>query len=164
MNSLKWRSCCIFRIIVYGLFFGLFCQASSAQTCTTSATAPLFGNYRSSGSGTAANGSVSVSCVVVGIVSRSVSYTVKLDLNSQAQGTQRRMLFGSNYLRYNVYCDSSFNSIWADGAASTCTNTGGQANLLGTLLTVFPVYGNIPGGQFVPSGTYNDNIAIQVLY
>jgi spore coat protein U-like protein len=153
-----------YRTLLTCLFFSLSPQAAWSQVCTASANAPVFGAYQATGSGSGANGSVSVSCVVLGTLSQNVFYTVKLDLGSQAQGTQRRMQSGSNHLRYNLYCDGSFNSIWADGGSSTCTKSGGQASLLGTLLTVFPVYGNIPGGQFVASGSYTDSISVQVLY
>lgn len=152
------------RSIFLCLIFYLFPQVSLAQICTASATAPVFGNYRAAGSDTAANGSVSVSCLVEGISAKSVFYSVKLALSTQSQGTSRRMLSAGNYLHYNVYCDGGLQNIWADGDSSTCVNTGGQANFLGTLLTVFPIYGNIKSGQFVASGSYTDTIAIQVLY
>lgn len=153
-----------YRTLLSCLFFSLSSQAAWSQVCTVSAIAPLFGAYQATGSGSGANGSVSVSCVVLGTIGQNIFYTIKLDLSSQAQDTQRRMQSGSNHLRYNLYCDGGFNNIWADGGSSTCTKTGGQANLLGTLLTVFPVYGNIPGGQFVASGSYTDSISVQVLY
>ena len=141
------------------------CSASvCAQLCTTSVVAPVFGAYRSAGNGNSANGSISVSCVVGGVVPQSVLYTVKLDLSAQAQGSQRRMVYGSNSLQYNVFCSSSYNQVWADGNNSTCVVSGGQPNLLGTLLGIHPVYGRIPGGQFVAPGIYTDSIPIQVLY
>ena len=149
-----------------GLFFLLilFSNDTRAQVCTVSAVSPAFGSYQASGSGNSANGSISVSCVVLGVIPQSVLYTVKLDLSAQAQGTQRRLNSGGSYLRYNVFCDAILGTIWVDGTLSTCIGTGGQAGFLGTLLTVFPVYANIPGGQFVASGTYIDSIGVQVLY
>ncbi len=156
--GISWRTLAItLLLLVSG-------HAANAQICTSSVTTPVFANYRATGADTAANGSVSVSCVVLGVTGQSVSYTVKLELGAQSLGTQRRMLSGGQYLRYNVYCDSGLQNVWADGGASTCVQTGGQAGLLGTLLTVFPVYGNIPAGQFVPAGIYTDTIAVQVLY
>ena len=148
------------------LFFLLviFSHGAWAQLCTVSAVSPAFGTYQAPGPGSSANGSVSVSCVVLGVVAQSVLYTVKLDLGAHAQGTQRRLNSAGSYLRYNVYCDAIFSAIWVDGALSTCANTGGHTNFLGTLLTVFPVYANVPGGQFVASGTYVDTIGVQVLY
>lgn len=146
------------------LLLALCSPTAWAQLCTTSVVAPAFGVYRSAGNGNSANGVVNVSCVVSGVVPQSVLYTVKLDLSASAQGTQRRMTHGSNTLQYNVFCSGSYNQVWADGNNSTCAASGGQPNLLGTLLGVHPVYGRIPGGQFVAPGIYTDSIAIQVLY
>lgn len=156
------RSLCLYS----GFFISmLLCQNNAqAQLCTASAIAPLFGNYQSAGSGSNANGSVSVSCLVPGITPQNVFYTIELELNGQAQLTQRRMVFGTNYLNYNVFCDGGYSQVWADGSGSSCTVTGGQAGLLGTLLTVSPVYGRIPGGQFLSPGTYTDSITVKVLY
>lgn len=148
-----------------GLWLSLWAQAASAQVCVTSTVLPIFGNYLASSPATTAAGSVSVSCVVLGVLGQSVFYTVSLSPGGQAQGTQRRLgNGGASFLPYNVFCDSGYNQIWADGSSGTCTRTGGQAGLLGTLLTVFPLYGRIPGGQFVPPGSYTDTIAVEVLY
>lgn len=149
---------------VLGLCLGLWSQAASAQVCLTTAVPPVFANYQASGTGSNGTGSVSVSCVVLGVLGQNVFYTVKLGLNGQAQGTQRRMNSGAAYLGYNLFCDSSYSQIWGDGGSGTCVATGGQAGLLGTLLTVYPVYGRIPGGQYVAPGSYSDIVAIEVLY
>lgn len=149
---------------VAGWLLAMCSPTAWAQLCTTSVVAPVFGVYRSAGNGNSANGVINVSCVVSGVVPQSVLYTVKLDLSANAQGTQRRMNHGGNTLQYNVYCSGGYNQVWADGNNSTCMASGGQPNLLGTLLGVHPVYGRIPGGQFVAPGIYSDSIAIQVLY
>lgn len=152
-------------LIGLGLWLALWAPVASAQACTTSTVAPVFGNYLSTSSGSNAAGSVSVSCVVPGALGQDVFYTVKLSLGGQPQGTQRRMgSGGANFLAYNVFCDSAYNQIWADGTGATCVRSGGQARLLGTLLTVYPLYGRIPGGQFVSPGAYSDTIAVEVLY
>jgi len=146
-----------------GLCLMLWGQAASAQLCTTTALPPVFAAYQASGTGNNGTGSVSVSCVVL-VGAQSVFYTVKLGLSGQAQGTQRRMSSGAAYLSYNLFCDSGYSQIWADGNSGTCVATGGQAGLLGTLLTVYPVYGRIPGGQYVAPGSYSDIVSIEVLY
>jgi spore coat protein U-like protein len=146
-----------------GLWLALCSPPASAQLCTVVGTAPLFGTY-STGSGSPANGSVSVTCVVLGIFGQDVSYSVRLGMSAQALGTQRRMNNGTNYLNYNVYCQSNYSQVWGNGLGATCAPTGGQTGLLGTLLTVFPVYGIIPAGQYVTPGSYGDSIDIEVLY
>lgn len=152
----------------FGLLCGVFlllalCQTKAhAQLCTVSAIAPIFGNYQSSGN--SANGSVNVTCVVLGLIPQNVVYTVQMEFSSQAQLTQRRMAFGSNYLNYNIFCEGSYAQIWGDGSGSTCVSTGSHTGLLGNLLTVYPVYGRIPGGQFLSPGTYTDTIQVKVLF
>ncbi len=142
----------------------LWSHTASAQVCVTTAVAPVFAPYQASAGGTTGTGSINVSCVVLGILGQDVSYTVRLSLSAQAQGLQRRMLGDANYLSYNLFCDSGYSQIWADGDGSTCVASGGQSGLLGTLLTVYPVYARIPGGQYVAPGSYNDTVQIDVLY
>lgn len=154
-----WRFC-----LCASFFLALLlCQKPAhAQLCTASSISPVFGNYLSTGNN--ANGSISITCIVLGITPQTVFYTIQLELNSQAQATQRRMASGGNYLNYNIYCDASYSQVWVDGTGSSCHATGGQTGLLGNLLTVFPVYGRIPGGQFLSPGIYNDSISVKVLY
>ena len=147
-----------------GLLLLVGWQPASAQACTMTAVAPVFGSYLSSGTGSNAAGSVTVSCVVVGALALDVFYTVKLGPGNQAQGTQRRLRSGTSHLSYNVYCDPGHSQIWADGTGGTCVRTGGRQGLLGSLLNVYPVYGRIPGGQFVAPGVYTDLIMVEVLY
>lgn len=142
----------------------LLSQAAWAQACTTSAVAPAFGNYVATGNPGLANGSLTVSCSVLGSLRQDIFYTVKLSFGNQAQGTQRRMASGANRLNYNLYCDSGYNNIWGDGTSSTCTNMGGQSGLLGQLVASYPIHGRMPVGQYVVPGTYNDSITIQILY
>ena len=142
----------------------LWGQAALAQICTTTGVAPVFVGYQASGPGAESAGSVSVTCVVLGILGQSVSYTVNLGPGGQAQGMQRRMGSGAAFLRYNFYCDSGRSQVWADGSGGTCRAAGGQAGLLGTLLTVYPVYASIPGQQYVTPGAYSDLVSIEVLY
>lgn len=144
------------------LWLVLGSHGAMAQQCTVNAVSPVFGNYQGSSTGSNASGSISVSCITP--TPQNVFYTVKLGLSGQSQGSQRRMNAGTNYLSYNVFCDASYSQIWTDGTAGSCVVTGGQASQLGTLLRVYPVYGRVPGGQFVAPGTYADTIPVQVLY
>lgn len=146
------------------LGLALWGQAAMAQICTTTGLAPAFAAYQASGTLNSSAGSVSVSCVVLGVLGQNVSYTVRLGLSAQAQGMQRRMASGAAYLGYNLFCDSGYSQVWGDGSNGSCVRTGGQSGLLGTLLTVYPVYGRIPEGQYVAPGTYSDLVSIEVLY
>ncbi|SFU38669.1 Spore coat protein U (SCPU) domain-containing protein [Polaromonas sp. YR568] len=156
-----WRK--LFTACGLGLWLTLFSPPASAQLCTVLGVAPLFGTYSTS-TGAPANGSVTVTCIVLGIFGQDVSYTVKLGMSTQALGNQRRMKNGTAFLNYNVFCDGGYSQIWGNGVSPTCAPTGGQAGLLGNLVTIYPVYGNIPAGQYVTPGTYGDSIDIEVLY
>lgn len=141
-------------------------SSSHAQSCTVSALAPAFGVYSPSGSSTLANGLVTVSCNVQ-LLPLNVFYTIQLGLGSQPTGQQRQLAGGPGgtaRLQYNLFCDAARTQIWADGSGSSCTVSGGQALLLGGLLTLYPVYGRVPTGQYVPAGSYSDVIAVDVLY
>jgi spore coat protein U-like protein len=163
LRSLLPAPCRLVATILCGMLWAVS-QCASAQQCTTTANAPVFGSYLSSGSGNNVAGSITVSCVVLGAVPIDVFYSINIDPGGNAQGTQRRMGFGSNYLNYNIYCDIARSQIWADANNSTCVITGGQSALLGTRVTLHPVYGRIPGGQYVAAGVYTDILQVQVLY
>jgi spore coat protein U-like protein len=135
-----------------------------AQQCVTTAVPPVFGTYRSSGSGNDVNGTITVSCSVLGTTAVDINYSIKLELSGNAQGIQRQMVFGNEFLKYNLYCDAGRSQVWADGANSTCTILGGQTALLGTRATVHSLYGRIPGGQYVAAGAYFDSLLVQILY
>jgi spore coat protein U-like protein len=146
-----------------GFCLALWSHTASAQVCITAVVPVVFGTYQVSGSGNNSVGSISVTCVL--LPGQSVSYTVKLGLNNQSQGTQRRMKGITAYLNYNLFCDSGHSQIWADGSSATCAPTKSHSGLVGSLLTVFPVYGRIPGGQYVPADlSYSDSITFEVLY
>lgn len=158
----RFLSCSLLALVL-----ALCTSPSQAQTCTATAVAPAFGVYSPSGGNTFANGVVSVSCNVLGVVPISVFYTIRLGLGSQPTGQQRQLAGGpggAGRLQYNLYCDSGYTQVWADGSASSCVVSGGQALLLGSLLTPHPVYGLIISGQYVSAGSYSDVIAVDVLY
>lgn len=138
--------------------------AVHAQSCTATAVAPVFGSYSSGGGDRLSNGSVTVACTVLGTVPLSVVYSVNIGLGTQADGLQRKLLGSGQSLNYNLFCDSSLSRIWVDGLGGSCSAQGGNAALLGNLLTVFPVYGKLPGGQTVPAGAYSNALTVQVLY
>lgn len=143
-----------------GLCLALWSHAASAQVCTVTADPPVFGNYNASDVGTNTVGKVKVGCKL----GPSVSYAVKLSLGGQPQGTQRRMISGTGYLSYNLFCDSGYSQIWADGGGGTCARPGSHSGSAVSPDTEHTVYGRIPGGQYVAAGSYTDTVVIEVLY
>lgn len=74
-------------------------------------------------------------------------------------GTTRRMRNQSNYVRYELYQDSSRTKRWGNTAnTDTYTGTGG-ANTI-----VVPVYGKVPVQNNVPAGSYSDTITVTLSY
>ena len=140
--------------------------AAQAQSCTASAIAPAFGVYNATANATLANGVVNVSCNVIGLP-LTVFYTIRLGMGSQPNGSQRQLAGGpgsTGRLPYNLFCDAAYTQVWGDGSGQTCVVNGGRVLLLGGLLTPYPVYGRINGGSFVPAGSYNDTVTVEVLY
>lgn len=69
----------------------------------------------------------------------------------------RTLVSGSEALRYNLFLDSAFQSIWGDGTggSSVYATLGGNAQLT--------VYARVPAGQDVPSGSYADDLTITIV-
>lgn len=84
--------------------------------------------------------------------------TFELDNGANANGTQRRMKSGSNYLNYQLYKTSSRNTVWGTGAEAN------QIELLQGGGGSVVVYGRIPAGQTVPPGSYSDTVTITLTF
>ena len=139
--------------------------AYAAANCAASASAVSFGTYSPfSASPRDAVGNVRVSCSLLGLVSLTVSYTVRLSAGGSGGYATRRMTGTAGSLDYNLYTTSARTTVWGNGAAGSATLSDGY--LLG-LLTVnrdYPVYGRIPALQNVSAGTYTDTITVTVDY
>jgi spore coat protein U-like protein len=116
-----------------------------------------FGNY-APGQGTKSfNGTVQIDC---GLLSLDLlpNFTVSLGPGN-GPVTGRYMLRGGTHLNYNIYTQGG--AIWGD-------SSGGQKQTYNTVLSLgtvtFTAYGQIPGGQFVASGTYTDSLTVTVDY
>ncbi|RAP59341.1 spore coat U domain-containing protein [Oleiagrimonas sp. MCCC 1A03011] len=134
-------------------------SATVLASCTISATDLDFGNYDpGSASSDDATSTVSVQC------SNGTSFAVALDAGTTAGSTltDRNMSDGgSSTLNYQLYTDGTHTVVWGDGSGSTLTNTGTGT---GTSTQDFTVFGSIPTGQFVTSGSYTDTVTATVTY
>lgn len=85
-------------------------------------------------------------------------FHVDLGTGLHANGAQRRMAGGSaEFLNYELYSDSTHQTIWTTGADHTATTV--AAGLSDYTL---PVYGRITAGQNVTTGTYTDSVVVTV--
>lgn len=85
-------------------------------------------------------------------------FHVDLGTGSHANGAQRRMAGGTaEFLNYELYSDSTHQTIWTTGADHTATTV--AAGLSDYTL---PVYGRITAGQNVTTGTYTDSVVVTV--
>ncbi|MDW8340999.1 MAG: spore coat U domain-containing protein, partial [Geminicoccaceae bacterium] len=80
--------------------------------------------------------------------------TIELDNGLNAQGTQRRMRSGNNYLSYELYKTNARTARWGTGSEGLTYSilVGGNGSV--------PVYGRILPNQLVPAGTYTDTVTI----
>ena len=142
--------------------FALLCGLE-VGTIVVSATPVNFGVYDpSSASATDANGSVSIECGILG-VDVLPSFAVSLSVGQAVSYAPRKMLSGPSSLSYNLYTTASHTIVWGDGTGGTSTNAfDGLLSLLAS--TSMTVYGRVPAGQYVTSGSYTDTIIVTVTY
>jgi spore coat protein U-like protein len=128
-----------------------------AANCTVTTSALNFGSYdpvvANASSPLNGTGTVSVACT------KGAAPTIGLNLGSNVSGSTRRLADGSgNFLDYEIYSDSTRLVVW--------TNTG--AGLVapgpapGKGARNLTAYGQVPGNQDVPPGSYSDTVTATV--
>ncbi len=108
------------------------------------------------------NSNVDAQSTVTATCASGAAYTVALNAGSGAGATfpARRMTSGPNTLNYTLYTDAGRSTIWGDGSAgSILSNQSGTGSA-----QAITVYGRIPSGQSVPTGTYTDTITVTVTF
>lgn len=147
-----------------------------AASCSVSTSGLNFGAYDPlAGTASTANGSVSLNCRFDNILERifgpSIQATVALSAGSAGSYVARTLRQGAEQLRYNLYTDATYATVFGDGTGGTsavpkCFSaafnpcTGGGA----TSPVSIPVYGRLPGGQDVGSGSYADSLIVTVAF
>jgi len=130
--------------------------ASVANSCAVSALALTFGQYDAAGT-SLLNGSttITVLCTV------GTAYNVGLNAGTGtgATVTTRKLTASANTLNYTLYQDTGRTTIWGNTIG---TNTVAGVYAIGQ--QPHGVYGQIPAGQIVPAGTYNDTITVTITY
>jgi spore coat protein U-like protein len=93
-----------------------------------------------------------------------ISYNCNSDalvvLSSGNSGTanQRTLASGTDRLDYNLYTDATRNQIWGD------IFNGGGVQVAQSGRTSLSVFGRIPPGQNVATGTYTDTVTVTFLF
>jgi spore coat protein U-like protein len=108
-------------------------------------------------------GSIATNIDAVGAVratcNSGLPYTIALSGGGHEVAGQRRMRDGSEYVSYDLYSDAGRSQRWGDGAPDPVlvgTGTGVEQPI--------PVYGRVPSGQAVGSGTYTDTVTATITY
>jgi spore coat protein U-like protein len=125
--------------------------------CTVGTTAVAFGTVAVGAVTNGTAGNVAVTCTSGG------TYDVGLDAGANALGGSNRLKNGSNFLNYGLFQDSGYATAWGNTVGTNTlhgTGTGSEQDL--------PVYGAIPSGQTLVSGTgslaYSDTVNVTVTY
>jgi spore coat protein U-like protein len=81
------------------------------------------------------------------------AYDVTLSTGQSHSYTSRFMNSGANTLTYNIYTSATRSIVWGDGHGGSSTQTAYKNST-----TTLSLFGQIPAGQDVATGTYTDNL------
>ncbi len=127
--------------------------ATVASACSVSATNLSFGTYDpTSATAKDATSTVNVTCTLL------APYAVRLSGGGAGDTAARVMDAGtSTDLGYQLYSNALRTTVWGNTASDDVNGTG-----LGLLPASHTVYGRIPAGQDVETGSYVDTITVSV--
>jgi spore coat protein U-like protein len=140
-------------IALAAVLLSLALPGAARAACTISAGGAVsFGNY---------DWTVAAPTDTVGSMTYTCTSTALVFLSTGSSGTytQRTMVSGTSPLGYNLYTDAARTQIWGDlftGGTIQVAPAGTPARL--------DVYGRIPAGQNVPSGSYTDSITVTFFF
>ncbi len=133
--------------------------ASVAANCTISTSPVAFGAYDpvSANAVTALNGTgtVTVACT------KGAAATVDLGQGSNYLAPNRQMNAGANLMIYQLYQDAARTQVWG---STVPTGTMKTYNSVSSAPTILTVYGQVPAGQNVGIGIYNDTVLATINY
>ena len=142
---------------------GLMPSAAMAVACSVSTLSANFGVYNPLLSAPlSTTGTVDVACTCTAVVDCvAFSYRIELSAGQSGNTAAREMRVGTGRLRYNLYSDAGFSSVWGTGSAGTSMVY--LVTLFGSKQTA-TVYARIPAGQVVPAGSYTDSPTVTIFY
>jgi spore coat protein U-like protein len=125
-------------------------------TCNVRASDLSFGAY-ATGAGTPLGGQTTL------VLECTAGFAVEVGLDAgQGAGAtvqDRRMMSGTDSLRYGLYQDAARLQVWGDTSGIDTVPMNGT----GAPQSV-TIYGQVPANQQVPAGTYSDVITVRVYF
>ena len=159
------RVALIFGGLVFGLAVPALAQTASAnlsvtatvsKNCSITTTAVAFGSYdpivANASTPLDGTGTVMVTCT------KGAGTRIDLDLGSNAAGSVRRMLGGTDLLTYELYADSGHSTVWGAGAGAGQTIAAAPNKNPRT----FTVYGRVPAGQDVGAASCAETVVATI--
>lgn len=127
--------------------------ATVTSNCSVTGGTLAFGTYVSGQTTDLdAQGSISYANCAAGTL------TFELDNGANANGTERRMKSGNNFLVYQIFKTGARSTRWGAGTEAV------QVNLLQSGNGNVTVYGRIPGNQSVAPGSYTDTVTVTLTF
>jgi len=137
------------------VFGGRSASAQANQTCTIMVTSVPFGLYDVFSTGPlTTTGGVTYNCGA-----KVDTITIWMSKGLGTTNNPRQMVSGANYLNYYLCQDANCSTLWGD--QSYPTDYGPVAPITKQNVTL-TIYGKIPAGQDVPTGTYTDTILVEI--
>lgn len=135
-------------------------SASIAANCTISTNPLAFGAYdpisTNASTPLTATGSIQTTCTNGASANITLDQGANPDTGSTASVPLRRMVNGSNFMNYDLYSDSGDTTTFDGTTGVNVTGTGAAVDTT--------VYGSVPAGQNLPTGSYADTVVATVTF
>ena len=130
--------------------------ATVTKNCSITTTPVAFGSYdpivTNAASPLDGTGTVVVTCT------KGAGTRIDLGLGSNATGSTRRMLGGTDLLTYELYTDTGRSTVWGSGAGAGQSIPAAPNKNPRT----FMVYGRVAAGQDVGAASYSDTVVATI--
>jgi len=155
MRGIRWWVSLF--VVGAGLVVGGRSAWAQAPNCTITASTLSFGVYDVFSSAPLySTGSVTYHCT-----GRADTITIWMSKGNGTTNNPRQMLGGTDRLNYYLCQDANCGKLWGDKGFpydSGPITIPARTNLAASL----PIYGKIPAGQDVPTGSYTDTILVEI--
>lgn len=150
-------------IAVLAIACGSLPSAAMAVACSVSTLPANFGVYNPLLSDPlSTTGTINIACTcTIAVDCVAFSYRIEMSAGQSGNTAAREMRAGSGRLRYNLYSDAGYSSVWGTGSAGYSMLY--LVTLFGSRQTA-TVYARVPAGQVVPAGSYTDSPTVTILY
>lgn len=150
-------------VAAVALTCGLMPSAAMALACSVSTLPANFGIYNPLlTTPLSTTGTINVACTcTIAVDCLAFSYRIEMSAGQSGNTAAREMRAGTGRLRYNLYSNVGFSSVWGTGNAGLSMLY--LITLFGSRQTA-TVYARMPAGQVVPAGSYTDSPTVTVFY